>query len=249
MNLITDPAFYFVAVPAVLLTGISKGGFAGGLGVLAVPMMALVISAPQAASIMLPILCLMDVVGSWSYHRQWDFRLLRRLLPGAVLGIGVGWLLFRRMDASVVELMVGCIAVLFALQRLSGFTFNIRSPFPDALRATGWSALSGFTSCLAHAGGPPMMIYLLPLKLDKTVLVANLTLFFALVNYIKLIPYAELGLLDARNLGTALVLAPLAPIGVYCGIWLHKRIDEKLFYKLSYVFLLLTGIRLVWHAL
>ncbi|PLK48804.1 sulfite exporter TauE/SafE family protein [Uliginosibacterium sp. TH139] len=249
MEFITNPYFYLAAVPAVLLAGISKGGFAGGLGVLAVPLMALAIPAPQAASVMLPILCLMDLVGSWSYHPHWDYKLLRRLMPGAVLGIGVGWLLFRHISPTALNLIIGGIAILFALQRLAGLQLRDTSRLPEWLRAGWWTSLSGFTSTLAHAGGPPMMIYLLPKQLDKTVLVANLTLYFAVVNYLKLVPFAELGLLDARNLGTALVLAPLAPIGVYLGIWLHKRIDEKLFYRLSYIFLLLTGIKLIWSAL
>jgi uncharacterized protein len=148
-----------------------------------------------------------------------------------------------------VELMVGVLAILFALQRLAGVQLKDTSRLPEMLRATFWTSISGFTSTLAHAGGPPMMIYLLPKQMDKTVLVANLTLYFALVNYTKLVPFAELGLLDARNLGTALVLAPLAPIGVHLGIWLHNRIDEKRFYQLSYAFLLLTGIKLIWSAL
>jgi uncharacterized membrane protein YfcA len=248
MEFITNPFFYAAAIPAVLLAGISKGGFAGGLGVLAVPLMALTIPAPQAASVMLPILCLMDLVGSWSYHPHWDFKLLRRLLPGAVLGIGVGWLLFRQITPGALNLIIGSIAILFALQRLAGVQLRDTSRLPEWLRAGGWTSISGFTSTLAHAGGPPMMIYLLPKQLDKTVLVANLTLYFAVVNYLKLVPFAELGLLDARNLGTALVLAPFAPMGVYLGIWLHNRIDEKLFYRLSYVFLLLTGIKLIWSA-
>lgn len=249
MDIISNPLFYVAAIPAVLLAGISKGGFAGGLGVLAVPLMALIIPAPQAASVMLPILCLMDLVGSWSYHPHWDFKLLRRLLPGAVFGIGMGWLLFRHITPGVLNLIIGVIAILFALQRLAGLQLRDNSHLPDGLRAGWWSSLSGFTSTLAHAGGPPIMIYLLPKQLNKTVLVANLTLYFAVVNYLKLIPFAELGLLDARNLGTALVLAPLAPVGVYMGIWMHKRINEKLFYRLTYLFLLITGARLIWTAL
>lgn len=249
MQLITDPLFYAAAIPAVLLAGISKGGFAGGLGVLAVPLMALSIPAPQAASIMLPILCLMDLVGSWQYHPYWQAELLRRLMPGALLGILTGWLLFQHLTPGVVELMIGVLAIAFSLQRLLGIQLRDTSHLPEALRASWWSGLSGFTSTLAHAGGPPIMIYLLPKQLDKTVLVANLTLYFAIVNYVKLVPFAQLGLLDARNLGTALVLAPLAPLGVRLGIWMHHRIDEQLFYKLSYGFLLVTGVRLTWHAL
>lgn len=245
MTFIDNPWFYLAAVPAVLITGISKGGFAGGLGVLAVPMMALVIPVPQAASIMLPILCTMDLFGWWNYRRAWDKALLRRMLPGALLGIFIGWLLFSRLNGTVIEGLIGALAILFSLQRLLGLQPRDNSKLPEAARATLWSGISGFTSFVAHAGGPPAMIYLLPKQLERTRLVATMTLFFALVNYIKVVPFALLGQLDARNLGTALVLAPLAPIGVYLGIWLHRRIDERVFYRLSYLFLLLTGLKLI----
>lgn len=248
MSFIDNPFFYWLAVPAVLLTGISKGGFAGGLGVLAVPLMALVIPVPQAASIMLPILCTMDLFGWWTYRKAWDRSLLLHMLPGAVLGIVVGWLLFHQLSGHWVEGLIGVLALVFSLQRLFGLQPRDESPLPEVARATLWSSLSGFTSFVAHAGGPPAMIYLLPKQLDKTRLVATLTLFFTLVNYIKLIPYAQLGQLDARNLGTALILAPLAPLGVYLGAWLHKRIDDKLFYRVSYALLLLTGIKLLFDA-
>lgn len=112
-----------------------------------------------------------------------------------------------------------------------------------------WSTLSGFTSFVSHAGGPPMMIYLLPKQLEKAVLVGTLTILFTVINYTKLIPYALLGQLSADNLATAAVLAPIAPLGVKLGAWLHDRIDEKLFYRLSYGFLLLTGLKLSWDGL
>ena len=92
--MITDPWFYVVAVPAVLLFGISKGGFGGGLGVVAVPLMALVISPVQAAAILLPILCLMDLVSAWAYRGKWDWYELRIMVPASLIGIAAGTLLF-----------------------------------------------------------------------------------------------------------------------------------------------------------
>ena len=249
MTVLSNPFFYLAAVPAVIITGISKGGFAGGLGVVAVPMMALVIPAPQAAAIMLPILCTMDLFGWWAYRNDGDRGLMLRLVPGALLGIGIGWLLFRHLNEHWFELLIGVVALGFAVQRLAGWATARTSPVPEPVRAGFWSSLSGFTSFIAHAGGPPIMIYLLPKQLDKTRLVATLTLLFAMINYTKLLPYAQLGQLDATNLGTALLLAPLAPLGVYLGTWMHQRVSEALFYRLSYYFLLATGAKLLWDGL
>ena len=112
-----------------------------------------------------------------------------------------------------------------------------------------WGAVSGFTSTLAHAGGPPFAIWMLPQKLDKTVLVATSVVFFLVVNYVKLVPYAFLGQLSPPNLATALMFSPLAPIGIALGVWLHKRITERVFYAISYGLLFATGVKLIWDAL
>lgn len=248
MYIITDPWFYALAVPGILLTGISKGGFAGGLSFLAVTMMATVIPPVQAAGIVLPILCLMDLFGFWSWRQHWDWRLFTRLMPWALLGIVVGTLLFEHLNDAVVKTMIGILAFVFSLNYyLKG---RIKSPWhlPERISAALWSSLSGFTSFVSHAGGPPIMIYLLPKKLDKSVLVATLTLLFTVINYVKLVPYAYLGQLSLTNLATALVLAPLAPIGVKLGIWLHDRIDAAQFYRLSYAFVFITGIKLCWDG-
>lgn len=246
--MIDNPWFYAVAIPGILLTGISKGGFAGGLSFLAVAMMSLVIPPVQAAGITLPILCVMDAFGFWSWRQYWDKALIRKLLPGAMLGVLLGAILFRYMNDALVQGLIGLLALLFALNYW--FKNRVRAPWhlPDHASAGLWSTLSGFTSFVSHAGGPPMMIYLLPRKLDKSVLVATLTLLFTVINYAKLLPYAWLGQLNTINLTTALVLAPLAPLGVKLGIWLHDRISEAVFYRLTYFFMLLTGLKLCWNA-
>ncbi len=249
MQIIVNPLFYLAAVPAVLLTSISKGGFAGGLGVAAVPLMALVISPVQAASIMLPILCVMDLVGLMTWRKRCDVRLLKLLLPGALIGILIGALLFHQLNDAMVKAMIGVMALLFALNYWLNGRLHAALHLPPIASAGLWSTLSGFTSFVSHAGGPPMMIYLLPKNLEKSVLVGTLTILFTLINYTKLIPYALLGQLGADNLATAAVLAPLAPIGVKLGAWLHNRMDEKLFYRLSYGFLLITGLKLAWDGI
>jgi len=246
---VLDPVFYALAVPAVLLAGISKGGFAGGLGMLSVPLMALAISPMQAAGIMLPILCVMDVTGFRIWADRCDRALLLRLLPGALIGILIGSLSFQFVSEAMLKLMVGALALAFTLNHwLKG---RVRAPvrLPPLVSATWWSGLSGFTSFMAHAGGPPIMIYLLPRKLDRAVLVGTATIYFAVVNYAKLVPYALLGELDLENLSTSLVLAPLAVLGVKLGAWLHDRMDPQVFFRFLYAFLFLTGAKLCWDGL
>lgn len=246
--MIADPVFYAVAVPVLMLTGISKGGFGAGIGIVAVPTLSLVVPPLQAVAIMLPILCLMDIFGVWSYRRDWSRRLMLYLAPGAVIGIGVGTALAERVDEHMIRLIVGTIAVLFALNFWLGGRGRGEARPESRPRGVFWAAVSGFTSFIGHAGGPPLQVYLLPLKLDKTVFVGTTTVFFMSVNYVKLIPYGYLGLLSQENLLTALVLAPVCPLAMFCGVWLHHRVPERPFYLTCYVFVLLVGLKLLWDG-
>jgi uncharacterized protein len=247
MNLITDPLFYAVAIPAVLLLGVSKSGFGAGFGSLAVPMMALAVSVPQAAAILMPVLLLMDLLGMAAFRKNVDRRLLGFLLPFGLLGTLVGTLLFKLLDPRLVAGIVGVFTLLFLAQRL------IFPPTPDQPPPPRWigavlSVTSGFTSFIAHAGGPPMNAYVIPLRLSPLVFTGTLAYFYFFINLSKWIPYAWLGLLDGRNLLTSIVLLPLAPIGVWLGVRIAHRIEPRLFYRLIYAGMLLTGIKLVWDA-
>lgn len=248
-------AFYPVAVAAILLTGIAKGGFGGGSGGVAVPLMSIFIAPPEAAAIMLPILCAMDLFGVHAYRGLASRAHLAILLPGALVGIAAGAFAFGALPVDAIRLLIGGIAVAFALNRWLRVTERLAerlasSPRPPG-RAVGafWGAVSGFTSTLAHAGGPPFAIYLLPQKLDKTTFVATSVVFFLIVNYVKLVPYHFLGQLNAGNLAASLVFAPLAPAGIWLGVWLHRRIPEAAFYQVTYGLLFATGAKLVWDAL
>ena len=247
--MITDPLFYLLAVVAVLITGISKGGFGGGLTVVAVPLMALVIPPFQAAAIMLPILCLMDLTGLAAYWRRWDPRSLRIMIPGALAGILLGALTVRWISEDMLRILIGLIAVTFALNHWLGAKERYAGYRPGGVLAGRfWGAATGFTSFAAHAGGPPAAIYLLPQRMDKTLFVGTTVVLFTLVNYVKLIPYAWLGQFHVSNLLTALVLLPLAPLGILLGVWLHKRVSTLWFYRICYVLLFMTGLRLLWHG-
>jgi len=247
LPLITDTAFYAVAVPAVLMMGLAKSGFLGGFGSLAVPLMALVVPVPQAAAIMLPLLLVMDAAGLQQLWKSCDRALLRLLLPAGLIGTGVGTLLFGVLSTRTVAAVVGALTLLFLAQRLA---FPPRADRPPPPRPLGFvlGIAAGFTSFVAHAGSPPVNAYVLPLRLPPLTYVATLAVFFAAINLSKWIPYAWLGLIDLRNMSTSLVLLPFAPIGVWLGIWLTRRIPSAWFYRLAYAGMFLTGAKLLWDG-
>ena len=246
--MITDPFFYLVTIPAVLLLGVSKSGFGAGFGSLAVPMMALAVTVPQAAAILMPVLLVMDLLGIAAFRRDVDLKLLRFLVPFGLVGIVIGALLFKLLDARVVAGIVGGFTLLFLVQRLL-FPPRVDSVAPPRWWGAILTATSGFTSFIAHAGGPPINAYVIPMRLSPVRFTATMAFFFFAINLAKWIPYAWLGLLDLRNMSTSLVLLPVAPIGVWIGVRVARRINPLLFYRLVYLGMFLTGAKLVWDAL
>lgn len=247
MTLITDPYFYAVSIPAVLLLGVSKSGFGAGFGSLAVPMMALAVTVPQAAAILMPVLFVMDLLGMAAFRNNVDRALLKFLLPFGLLGIVIGTLLFKLLDAHLVAGIVGVFTLLFLAQRLL-FPPRPDSPPPPRWMGALLTVTSGFTSFIAHAGGPPINAYVIPLRLSPVLFTGTLAFFFFFINISKWIPYAWLGLLDWRNLFTSLVLLPFAPLGVWVGVRIAHRIKPLLFYRMIYTGMFLTGLKLVWDA-
>lgn len=244
--MIVDPLFYCLAVPVVILVGMSKGGFGGGFGTLAVPLLALMIDPRLAAAILLPILCSMDAVSLWSFRGTWDKLNLKILLPGALLGTIAGALTFEMTNADWIRLMIGLLAIYFVVHYLWGRRFleQLQARKPNKLAGSFWGAVAGYVSYIAHAGGPPVAIYLLPQHLGKSALAGTTILFFAIINFIKLIPYVWLGQIDRESFYTSLVLLPLAPLGVMLGVYLHHRVSDRVFYWVSYGFLFLVGVKL-----
>ncbi len=247
LQYITDPTFYAVAIPAVLMLGVSKSGFGAGFGSLAVPIMALAIPVPQAAAIFLPLLLVMDLMGLYAFRRDVDWKLLRFLLPWGMLGVVIGAFLISRLPAHIVAGIVGAVTLLFLAQRLL-FPPSANSPPPPTWLGKTMSTISGFTSFISHAGGPPLNAYLLPLKLPPLIYTGTVAYLFFFVNVGKWIPYAWLGLIDLKNMSTSLVLLPFAPIGVVVGVKIARRINQSLFYKFVYGGMFLTGCKLLWDG-
>ncbi|HEY8384519.1 MAG TPA: sulfite exporter TauE/SafE family protein [Microvirga sp.] len=247
--MIGDPSFYAAAIPAVTLMGLAKGGFSG-LGLLSLPLMALVASPVQAAAIMLPILIVQDVVTVWAYRRTWDLRNLLILVPSGALGILVGYLLAAKVSDAAVELAIGAISIAFALRRL---VLERRAEAPpvaraDVPRGLFWGAVTGFTSMIAHAGGPPFQIYVMPQRLKRDVFVGTGALYFALNNWLKVPPYIALGQFTAENLATAAALFPVAIASTWAGVLLVRRVSGERFYTLVYTLLVLVGLKLVYDG-
>ena len=247
LALITDPYFYIVSVPAVLLMGVSKSGFGSGFGSLAVPVMAMAVTVPQSVAIFMPILLTMDVLGMAAFRKDFDAKLLKFLIPCGLTGIALGALIFKLLDAHMVAGIVGVVTLVFLAQH------SLFRPKVDSLPPPKWmgailTATTGFTSFIAHSGGPPINAYVIPMRLSPVRFSATLAYFFFVMNLAKWIPYAWLGLLDLRNLLTSLVLLPIAPLGVWLGVWMTRRMNPLLFYRLVYLGMFLTAIKLLWDA-
>ena len=214
---------------------------------LGVPMMALFVSPIQAAGILLPILIAMDVFALWAYRRDWDKRNLAILIPPAIVGISIGWLVAEQVSNAHVRLIVGVVALFFCLDYwLSGRDRPQQSA--DKLRGGLWGALAGFTSFVSHAGGPPLQIYLLPQRMAPRLYIGTSVVFFWIVNWIKVVPYAALGQFNSENLMTSLALAPLAPLSIFAAVRLIERLESALYYTITYLLLFTISVKLIWDG-
>ena len=250
MILPTDPLFYLLAAIAVILVGLGKGGFSG-MGSASMPVMTLVIDPISAAAILLPLFIVQDVVGVWSFRRSVDWRLLAWALPGAAIGIFVGWLLATNVPVWAVEAAVGGIATLFGLNQLaakSGVGVSLKNPPPDSV-GLFWGGVSGFTSQIALAGGPPFQIWALSRKLSRDMFVGTNAMFFATSNWLKVPAFIALGQFTTRNAALTGILLPLAIASTIAGVWLVRRVSPARFVIAINVLMVAVGIKLLWNAL
>jgi uncharacterized protein len=241
---------YLLAVPAVILLGLSKGGFAG-MGALAMPMLALVMDPVRAAAILLPILIAQDAVGVWAFRRTVDWRLIGWMMPGALGGVWLGYVFAATLPASGVMVMVGAISVTFGLYRLWAARRPAGAQAPR--RWPEWvgtllGVVSGYTSQIAHAGQPPFQIWVLPRGLPRDMLVGTTALFFAALNWIKVPAYLALGQFSAENLAVSAALFPLAIAATFAGVWLVRRVPADRFYTAIYCLMVAVGVALVWEG-
>lgn len=239
---------WILAVLASMAVGMAKGGLAM-VGILAVPILSLVMSPVQAAGMMLPVYVVSDIGGLLAFRRHFDAGVLATSLPGALLGVGLGWATAHLVPDRGVTLIVGLIGLAFALNALIRPDLAARPRPVSALRGGFWGTLAGYTSFVSHAGAPPYQVYVQPLRLPSLVYAGTTTWFFAITNWVKLIPYAALGQLSPANLTVAAILTPVALASVWIGLRLVRIIPQDLFYRLITWGLLAVSLRLVWQAL
>lgn len=243
-----DSAYYFAAAAAVILIGLSKGGFSG-LSSLAMPLFTLAISPVRAAAILLPIMIAQDWVGVWAFRREYNPRNLAILLPSALIGIALGWGLAAYVSDAAVQLAVGLISIGFVVFMLARDYFQSRTPTrAEIVPGFLWGSVAGFTSMISHAGGPPFMAYVLPQRLEPRVFAGTSTMFFAAVNLLKVPPYFILGQFSRENLLASATLLPLAILATLAGVWLVRRVSAERFYSLILTLTFLIGFKLTYDA-
>ena len=240
--------FYLVAIPAVILLGLSKGGFSG-LSSLAMPMISLVSSPVRAAAIVLPILIVQDWVSVWAFRRDYSLRNLIILTPSAVIGVTFGWLLAARVSEEAVRLAIGVISIAFVAYMLIRDRLG-RAPVekPGVPSGVLWGSLSGFTSFVSHAGAPPFQVYVMPQYLEPRIFAGTATIFFAAVNLLKLPGYFLLGQLSPDNLVVSAWLLPVAVLSTFAGVWLVRRVSADRFYTAILALTFLIGVKLTYDA-
>ena len=246
--MLTDPWFYLVSIPAVMLYGITKGGFGGSLSIISVPMMALVMPPTQAAAILLPILVAMDVAVVRAYWGVFDRTALRLLLPGALAGVAIGYAAADAMNDHVLRILIGGMSLVFGAQSLWGWT-SFAGREHNVVSSSVLGALSGFTSFAIHAGGPPFTVYLMPKGLTPLLFAGTAGFFFAVINLVKLLPFYALGQFSTDNLLYSLVLVPLAPLSVKLGHYLTRRSTPSFYYTIVNIALVVVGAKLAWDGI
>lgn len=246
-----DLFFFLVAGPAVMFAGISKAGFGSGAAFASATILALVVEPGLALGVMLPMLMLIDVSSLKPYWRKWSTPDVTLLVLGGLPGIVLGALLYRVASPDLFRLLIGGVSVGFVLWRLllaSGLLTLARQRMPD-WAGVAWGVAVGFTTFISHAGGPPAAIFLLTRGLSKTQYQASTVLLFWLLNIVKFVPYAALGMFSAQTFMANLVLAPFALIGTWLGVKAHHLVSERLFFGLTYTLLMITGTKLIWDGL
>lgn len=246
-----DLLFFALAIPAVLFAGLSKGGFGNGAAFAATPILAQILDPALALAVMLPLLMMMDVAAVPAYWRKWHVPAVKVMLIGAIPGIVIAGAVYEFTNPDIFRLLIGVMAIAFVAYqavRRAGWLRLPKSHFSGRKGAIA-GLVSGFTSFISHAGGPPVAMFLLPLGLDRTTYQATTVLFFWAVNLIKLLPYVLLGFFTAQTLLANLILAPIAFLGVYLGVRAHKVMSEGVYFAITYVVLTISGARLIWMAL
>lgn len=239
----TFDSYFVLAGLASLLVGLSKGGLPT-VGMLAVPLLSMFMSPVKAAVLLLPIYVISDVVSVWLYRKNFSASNLKILIPAGVLGVFIGWLTASFTSDSAVKLMMGCMGVGFCLNTWLRQTPQDKQPV-NAQKGWFWGTVTGFTSFISHAGGPPFQMYVLPQRLPKIEFAGTATLLFAVINAAKILPYQMLQPYSVDDLMRAANLIPFALVGTVLGAYITRKIADVWFYRLVQVGLFMVSLKLI----
>jgi uncharacterized membrane protein YfcA len=243
----TDPLIYLIGLPAVFVIGLGKGAFGGGLAIVGIPILALVTDPIDAAIIVAIVSCTTDFFALQAFPmRTWSWPDIVWLAPAMVVGIGIGALFFWLVDPRILVLGIALVTLAFVARYFLGDRFRPAPGVPVVpAKALLFGALGGFTTFIAHSAAPPLLAYLVPRGLSKTMLAGTLVALLTLTNAVKIVPYAWFGVQRPEALWQALVLLPAAPLGVWLGKQLHDRLDVRRLYFWCYLLVAAAGLKLL----
>ena len=231
-----------------LFIGFSKGGLAGTLGTLATPLMVLVMPANQVIGLVLPLLMVADIFAVASHWKRWDWRLVVLMMPGAIVGVTLGTYFITNAPTGALKIALGIIVLIFALYKiLEPWLFRSFNYEAREWHGVFAGTVAGFSSALAHTGGPPVSIYLLMRRIPTQVFNATSALFFAILNWIKVPYYLYAQLFDFQRLRSLIWIIPLLPLGVWAGKWAADKISQKVFDRVMIILLVVTAMLLIFY--
>ena len=244
-----DPVSLILIFCSLLSIGLAKGGLAG-VGMIAMPLMAMVFPPVEAGAILMPLLIVQDALSVWAFRHSWNKTIIMWMMPGAIIGGAAAAGFAYLMPTAVIVALLGLISIIFGLWRLwlSYHKLPDKPLSPHEWPGTLFGFLSGFTSQIAHAGAPPFQMWVVPKRLPHVEFVGTSAVLFALVNWVKVPAFISLSAFTRESLIFALLFLPLTTAFTFCGIWLVKRIKGDLFYTFVNVMLVAVGIKLVWDA-
>jgi uncharacterized protein len=245
MNLVT----FLIAFAGVFFIAFMKGAFGGGFGVIGIPLLSLIMDPLSAGGLLAPLFVGMDLVALRYWKPStWSMPELIVLVPALVVGIGLGFAGLRLIDHRLVAIIIALISILFATLWLRGGGRVVVRP-RSAPKAVIAGLASGVTTMIAHSGGPPLAMYLLPLGMTKDLYAGTTSLFFTVGNALKAVPWLVLAKPSPTLWMLMVMCLPAIPLGVRLGWKLQQHLDQQQLYRTCYGLLVVTALKLLWDGI
>ncbi len=247
---------------SLFLIGMSKGGFP--VGSIAMPLLVLMWPAQAGAAraavgFMLPLLCLMDMASVSLYRKHVQWKRIRRMIPGSIIGVAIASALFiseqhalMHVTDAALRIAIGGLGLFFVAWHAASAWIRkhlTQAQAPGHAACLGYGAIAGITSSLAHAAGPVMQMVLLPQKLPKREFVATMTGYFLILNSIKMVPFSLMGRIQEHYLQLGLIMLPVIPLGVLSGFFLNRITRPEHFNLLVYCALAVASFFLIVNGI